>query len=159
MTPTHDIFEWSWVLFILVMIANAVIFRMRAQRYIKLNPELKDGYAKLIKGFLLWGNIPWIVMGVGCTVGGVPSVWKYFDPKGSNPNVIAFYASVLLVWILGSYWILLRDGATELANHPGLFNYDIKSPTVIKLLWIACVLAGIFAVIMMYTQTFPLRNT
>ena len=156
MESFNIISKWFWALCILVMFINGAIFKFRAQKHIKLNPDLEKGYAKIIKGFVMWGNIPWVVMGIGCTVGGVPSVWHYFNPKEGNPYVFAFFASVFLIWFLGSYWILFKGGALELVNHPGMFNYDIKNPTIIKLIWIACLIGGIAGVLMMYTQNIPL---
>ncbi len=83
-------------------------------------------------------------------------MWHYFNPKEGNPYVLAFFASVFLIWILGGYWILFRGGARELVNHPGILSYDIKSPAIIKLIWIVSVLGGIIAVVMMYTQNIPI---
>jgi hypothetical protein len=77
--------KWFWALCILVTFINGAIYRFRAQKHIKLNPDLEEGYQKIIKGFLTWGNIPWLVMGIGCTFGGIQSVWEYFNPKDGNP--------------------------------------------------------------------------
>jgi len=156
MEPFSIISKWFWALCILVTFLNAAIFRFRGNKHIKKNPALEAGYKRIIKGFVIYGNIPWIVMGIGCTVGGVPSVWHYFNPRGGNPHVLAFFGAAFLVWILGSYWIFFRGGALELVNHPGLFNYDIKNPIIIKLLWIAILLGGIVGVYMMVTQDIPL---
>jgi len=126
--------RWFWVLGIIVMFLNAAVFSFRAKKQIAQSPELEDGYRKIIRGFVIWGNIPWVVMGIGCTVGGVPSVWHYFNPEAGNPYVLAFFASAVLVWIIGSYWILFRGGAQAIVDHPGILNLDIKNPLVIKLL-------------------------
>ena len=156
MEPFNIISKWFWALCILVMFINGAVFRIRAQKHIKVNPDLEEGYTKIIKGFVMWGSIPWIVMGIGCTVGGVPTVWHYFNPKEGNPYVLAFFVSVFLIWILGSYWIFFKGGALELVSHRGIFNYDIKNPTVLKLIWIVCVLGGMVGVLMMFTQNIPL---
>lgn len=148
--------KWFWALCILVTFINGAIFNFRAKKHIKLNPKLEEGYKKIIKGFVIWGNIPWVVMGIGCTIGKVPTVWHYFNPKEGNPYILAFFASVFIVWILASYWMFFRDGAVELVNYPGIFNHDFKNPTMVKLVWLACLLGGIFGVFMMYTQNIPL---
>jgi len=148
--------KWFWALCILTTFVNGAVFRFRAQKHIKLNPELGEGYNKIIKGFVIWCSIPWIVMGIGCTVGGVPSVWYYFNPKAGNLYVLAFFASVFLIWVLGSYWILFKGGALDLVKYSGILNYDIKNPTILKLIWIICVLGGIVAVLMMFTQNIPI---
>jgi hypothetical protein len=155
MEPFSIISKWFWVMCIIVTLINGAVFRFRAQKHIRLNPDLEDGYKRIIKGFVTWGNVPWIVMGIGSTIGGVPSVWHYFNPKEGNPYVLGFFASIFLVWFMGSYWIFFKGGALELVNHSGIFNYDIKSPTIVKLIWIACLLGGMAGVFIMYTQNLP----
>jgi len=150
------ILKQFWIACILVTFVNGIIFHFRSRKRVKENPELTDGYRKIIKGFVLWGNIPWVVMGIGCTIGGIPSVFHFFNPKDVNPYVLAFFGSVVFIWAMGTYWLFLRGGAQMLVQHPGLLNYDIKSPTVVKLIWIACILGGIAGVLVMYTQNIPL---
>ena len=116
---------------------------------------MEEGYQKIIKGFVTWGNIPWIVMGIGCVMGGVPSVFHFFRPRDGNPYVLAFFASVFLIWIMGTYWLLFQGGAKMLVKHPGLLNVDCKSPTMLKIFWFLCLAGGVFAVIMMFTQDIP----
>ncbi len=158
MEAFNTIGKWFWVICIIVTFLNGAIFKFRAKKRIKQTPDLEEGYNKIIKGFVTWGNLPWIVMGIGCTFGGIPSMWHYFHPQDGNPYVLSFFGSLFLIWILGSYWILFRGGAEELVNHPGIFNYDMKSPAIVKLIWIACIFGGIVAVIMMYTQNIPIPN-
>ncbi|MGD9366823.1 MAG: hypothetical protein PVH87_14070 [Desulfobacteraceae bacterium] len=72
-----------------------------------------------------WMNIPWIVMGFGCTVGGVPSVWHYFRPSDGNPFVLAWFGSVFFLWIAGTIWLFFQNGAETLAKHPGAIEFRI----------------------------------
>ena len=147
--------KWFWLLFIGVTFLNGAIYKSRARTHVERNPDLAEGYERIARGFVVWTSLPWIVMGIGCTVGGVPSVLHYFNPRGGNLYVLAFYASLFLLWILGSYWILFQDGAMMLVKHPGLLNPDIKNPLIVKLLWVACVLGGIVAFVMMYAGIIP----
>ena len=147
--------KWFWAAFILVTFLNAGIFRYRARTYITAAPELAEGYATLIRGFVIWGNIPWVVMGIGCVLGGVPSVFHFFRPRDGNPFVLAFFASVFLIWILGTFWLLFRGGAEMLVKHSGLFNVNVTSPHMLKLCWFLCLAGGIFGVIMMFTRDIP----
>ena len=103
--------KWFWLVCILVTCLNGAIFWMRAKKKIQQIPNSANGYRTIIRGFVTWGNLPWVVMGVGCTIGGVPSVWHYFNPRGGNGNILAFLVSVVLLWILGSRWIFFRGGA------------------------------------------------
>ena len=152
-----------WLALIVVTCANAAYFKKSSQVYIDADPSLARGYSKLLKGYLIWMNIPWVVMGIGCTVGGVPSVWHYFNPQDGNPYVLAWFGTVFLIWILGTYWIFLKDGAEILVKHPGIIQFrslmgskDITNPLVIKLLWLACLLGGFGGVYIMWTQQTPI---
>ena len=150
-------------MFIVVTCLNARIYKTQSKKYIAQNPDLAEGYAKLIKGYVIWLNLPWVIMGIGSTVGGVPSTFHYLNPQSGNPYVLAWFGSVFLLWILGSIWIFFMGGAEALAKHPGaiqthsLFSKgkNISSPTAIKLFWCLCLLGGIFGVVMMWTQQLP----
>jgi hypothetical protein len=148
--------KWFWAICIFVAFLNARTFQSRAHPHIQAHPELEEGYRTLTKGFLFWGNLPWVVMGIGCIFGGVPSVFDFFHPRDGNPFVLAFYFSVLLVWILGTNWLLFRGGAEMLVKHPGILNVDFKSPRTIVLFWFLCLAGGIVAVIMLFFGSMPL---
>ncbi len=147
--------RFFWVLAIAVTFANVAFFKRRSVRQIKVNPDLSEGYAKLLRGYVFWLNIPWVVMGIGCTIGGVPTVWHYFRPSDGNIYVLAWFGAVFLLWILGTYWLLFQGGAEMLVKHPGAFRTDINSPTIIKLLWLACLAGGVVGVIFMWTMNIP----
>jgi hypothetical protein len=91
-------------------------------------------------------TLPWVIMGVGITTGGVPGIFEYFRPAEGNPYVIAFYGALFLIWVLGTYWVFFRQGAELLVTHPGLFNRDFRSTARVKLLWATIVICGIAAV-------------
>jgi len=144
------------VFFIAATLANALIFRSRGSKQAQGRPELEAGYRSIAIGYATWGNLPWVVMGIGCVFGGVPSVFHYFRPRDGNPFVLAFFASVFLVWILGSNWIVFKGGAEALVKHPGLLNYELKSPRMVILLWFFSLAAGIVAAIVMFSTDLPL---
>ena len=52
-------------MFVAVTVANALILKLRSRRYIRERPELSEGYKRLFRGVLLWGNLPWLLMGIG----------------------------------------------------------------------------------------------
>lgn len=144
-----------WAVAILGTCINVAVYKFRSQKHIDENPDLAEGYAKIIKGYLVWMNIPWIVMGIGCTIGGVESTFHYFNPKEGNPFVLAWFGSIFFLWILGTYWLFFKNGAETLVKYPGMFNHDISSPTALKLLWCVCLIGGIAGVTMMWTQQMP----
>jgi hypothetical protein len=82
-------------------------------------------------------------MGGGVVVGGAPSVFHYFNPRG-GPFVIAFWVTVVVLWI-GTYRWLFRGGAEELVAHPGLLNIQV-GPRVIKLLFLLALAGGVAAI-------------
>lgn len=123
---------------------------------------LVEGYAVLLKGYLIWMNLPWVVMGIGCTVGGVPTVLHFFRPRDGNPFVLAWYCTVFIIWAGGTFWLFLRNGAEELARHPGLIEFrygfkkkDIASPVLIKVLWLVMLAGGIIAFVAVWTHDIP----
>jgi hypothetical protein len=148
--------KYFWALAIVATGINVAIYRARSSKHIQENSELAEGYSRLLRGYFVWMNIPWVVMGAGCTFGEIPTIWHYFRPQDGNPYVLAWFASVFLVWLVGTFWLLFQGGAEMLVKHPGLFNVNISSPTKVKLFWLFCLAFGIFGVAMMWTQNIPL---
>ncbi|MEA5554550.1 hypothetical protein VB713_26830 [Anabaena cylindrica UHCC 0172] len=141
----NTFFNYFWLLAILVNGLNAVIFWVRSQPYILKNPELQPGYIRLIRGFFLGMSIPWVVMGIGMTIGGVAQISDYFYPRNGNQFVIAWWVSIWALMILFSYWIWFRGGAEEFIKYPGLFKGNLKNPKTIKLMWLVSFISGIIA--------------
>jgi hypothetical protein len=150
--------KWFWAICVVVTLMNVAVFRLRANREIKVHPELEEGYRTLLKGFAFWANVPWIVMGVGCVFGGVPSVYHFFRPFDGNPFVTAFFASVLFEWIIGTYWLVFRGGAQTIVNYPGLLNVNFKSPRTVLFLWFLCLAGGAFALINIFYRNVPIPS-
>ena len=63
--------------------------------------------------------------------GGVPSV-PHFLHLRNGPFVVAFYVSVVVMWVLAVYWVFFRGGAEALVRHPGLLNLPIQQPWAVK---------------------------
>ena len=112
------------------------------------NPALDTSYRRMIRYWLIFANLPWAVMGIGIVFGGVPSVFHYFNAR-NGPFVIAFYVSVVTVWILMFYYLFFRRGAEELIEHPGLLNFPVQKPIVIKTFFLISLAGGIVALTLM----------
>ncbi len=138
----------GWLLFVLVTCANGAIWWYRARRRTADAPALGPGYRRLIRGWLIYGNLPWLVMGIGMVIGGVPTIWHFFDPK-NGPFVLAWYASVVLLWALSIYWLFFRGGAEALVAHPGLLRSPVNSPRAIKLYFLLALAGGVAGLLMM----------
>ena len=139
-----------WVVFLASNLVGAYVWRRRGRRHVARRPELAEGYKALTRGLALWGSIPWVVMGLGLTVGGVSSVRAYLHPGEADPWVLAFYLSVMVMWVLGLWWLFRRDGATKLVDHPGLLNFLPTKPGRVKLIAVAAVLVGLAAVVWLF---------
>jgi hypothetical protein len=149
-----EVFRYGWILFIAGTCANAAVWWFRAQKEIARAPELEQGYRRLIRGFLLYANVPWLVMGAGIVFGGVPTIFHFFDPR-NGPWVVAWFASVVLLWILAFVWLFLKGGAEKMIQYPGLLRGTDTSPRSIKTFFLLCVAGGIVALVMMVTGNFP----
>ena len=153
------IFNHFWIMFIVVTVANGLIWKYKSKKYIEQKPELKESYDKLIKGWLIYGNIPWLIMAIGMLSGITERMDEFFNPKEMNPIVILFFISIIGIWIIGTYWIFFKKGAEKLVAHPGFITKTEKGnekfeTMKIKLLWIAGILGGIFGIYMMFNQDF-----
>ena len=132
-----------------MIIGNIIVgitFKIYSKKYIADDPKLKDGYDKLIKGWFIIGNIPWVIMTIGDFTGLTNGMQEYFDPKSMNPMVLVLHFYTVVLLVLGSRWIYLKDGADFLAKHPGLIRGlggDITSPKTIKIIWTIVLVAGI----------------
>ena len=140
--------KWFWVLFIIINLVNVAIYHVYSREQIQENPELERGYHDIIRASITWGNLPWIVMGIGCTIGGIPSIFDYFHTGDGDPYVIAFWCSLLLIWILGTHWLFFREGADVIVRHQGPIKYAIlDDPSMVKLFWCLGLAGGIASVL------------
>lgn len=70
--------EYSWLAFIAVTTVNAIVIKVRTRKYISEKPLLEDGYNKCVKYIVVFGNIPWIIMGMGHISGITNTTSDYF---------------------------------------------------------------------------------
>ncbi len=154
------LFKHFWIVLVAVTIANGLIFKFRAQQYIVADPGLKEGYDKLFKGWLLWGNIPWIIIGIGNLCGFTNSVFAYFRPRELNPMVLLFHVCIIVIYVLSVKWIYFRNGAEFLEQHPGFFNKSFLSDSnitakQIKIFFPLMLVGGIIGMVIMWVVDIP----
>lgn len=142
------LFRYGWLVCILVTCANGAVWWQRAKPRIAENPALEDGYRSLIRGWIIYGNIPWLVMGLGIMTGSVPSIFHFFNPR-NGPFVLAFYATVIALWIACFYWLFFRSGAEALITYPGLLNLPGGKPWMVKAYFLLCLAGGIIGLLIM----------
>ncbi|MBE9032176.1 hypothetical protein IQ266_20770 [filamentous cyanobacterium LEGE 11480] len=127
------LFNYFWLLSLFTNFLNSAIFWGRAQSRIRQNPELRSGYIRLIRGFIVIMSIPWIIMGIGLETGQTDSLAAYFNPRSGNQAVLAWWISLWAVMGFYLYWIWYRNGAEKLVKHPGLLRGNPNDATVIRL--------------------------
>jgi hypothetical protein len=84
---------------------------------------LEWGYRRLVLRFLIYGNMPWVIL---CAAFELP-------PPFRVPLLIAFAITIVFYWIAGFYWIVFGGGAEELAAHPGILRGSPRDPSTIKM--------------------------
>ena len=138
-----------WVLFVVVQCVNGAFwwFRGTAER-----PQQRKSYRKLVAGWVLLGNIPWLILGWGTLSGRLSSLDEVFYPSRGNPCVIGFHVSAVVLQALTVYWVYFADGAQTMVDHPGLFNRPLTAPAQIKTLLCISLGGAVLGEIIMWLQ-------
>lgn len=118
------LFRHTWILFIAVTVFNAIVIKLYARKEIEKQPELEPGYNKFFNGWMIYGNLPWVIMMIGDLTGMTQSTSEYLSPMSMNPIVLTFYLSVVYIWIRAFVWIFFNDGAAFIERHPGLIRVN-----------------------------------
>lgn len=145
-----------WLIFILGNFLSMLIVKHHSKKYIAKNPALESGYHTMIKNWLIYGNIPWLIIGIGQLSGITKHFFEYFQPRALNPMVLIFHAAIILLWGWAVYWIYFKNGAKFLEQHP---TGTMKLSAVqIKFLFPIMLLGGIIAMVMMWTVELPISK-
>jgi hypothetical protein len=144
--PFPFVFQHFWLIAIIVHSINAAMYWLRCRPIVAARPELADPVMKLFVGFYVLGYAPWLVMGAGICFGGLSNCLSFFRPGDGNPFVLAFFATIFMIQILGLYWVVFRDGAEWIAQLPSVFRGQTANPFLTRLF--ACL--GFVAFIMMF---------
>ena len=119
--------RYGWLFLVVGVLINVPILWCRSRPQIAARPDLEAGYRRLIRGSAFWMSLPWLVMGIGCTVGGVPTIWHFLRPAVGGPYVWAFWAVLDAEFLLLGYWAVWGGGAKALVRHPGVINFRTRS--------------------------------
>jgi len=155
------IFKHTWIMFIAVTVANGFILKYRSKKYIAQNPELDEGYRNYFKGWMFYGNLPWVIMMLGNLSGITQNTFEYFNPKAMNPMVLVFHFSIIVLWVLGIRWIYFKSGAEFIEAHPGLIqksNFSGNSNVTAKQIKIfvpLMIFGGIAGMVLMWVMDIP----
>ena len=116
MKPFDLIGHWFWLACLLIGLFNYRRASQAAALEFATDPAQAARAQRLLRRFALAMALPWLVMGVGVLVGGVPGVWSYFRPQDGNPFVIAWIASVFLLSVALAVWVFAFDGASTMVT-------------------------------------------
>jgi hypothetical protein len=119
--------QYAWVVLLACTLLNIASLWRSVRPRVAAHPELAAGYRRLIRGLAFWLSLPWLVMGVGCTIGGVPSFRNFLKPAVGGAFVWAFWVVVIAEFLLLGYWAMWGGGAEALVRHPGLMNVNTES--------------------------------
>ena len=147
--------RYFWAICLGVNTLNAVILWLRSRPYRQQNPALTAGYVTLTRGYWIVMTLPWVAMGYGVLVGGVPSIWHFLYPSSGNPYVLAWRGVYWLTIIFVMQWDLLRGGAEMMASYPGFLRGNPKNPKHIKLFWLLMVAGSATFTVVMFNQPAP----
>jgi hypothetical protein len=151
-------FYHFWLVALGITLLNALIMRGWAQKFINAQPELAEGYRQLFWGMLCFLGLPWLVMGFGIVVGGVPTPFHFLNPKTGNPFVLAFHLTIVFLWVLYLVWIYFWEGAefyvkyiTPLRRSTAL----TRSPLGIKVMAAFSLVAGLIGLVTVWFFDYP----
>jgi hypothetical protein len=116
-----------WVVALVAVLIHIPTMWRRVRPHIEAQPELLAGYRRLIYWNAFWMSLPWLVMGVGVNIGGVPTFLNFLRHMIGGPFVWAFWVVLFTEFLLLGYWAIWRGGAETLSAHPGIATYRAHS--------------------------------
>jgi len=151
-------FNHMWIVFIAVMVTNGLIWKFKSQSRIKENPSLKEGRDKLFKGWIIYSNIPWLLMGFGMLSGLTSSLNDYMLAQEQNPFVIFYHIVLLVINVLGTRWMFFQGGAESLVQHKfvakGVEGQEKSEILKMKAMWLLVLLGGAMGFYTMMNNNF-----
>jgi hypothetical protein len=124
--------KYVWLLMIINNVIGTLSIWVRAQTHIEKNPALRLGYIRLIQGFFLWMSLPWLVMGLGFTVGSISKLSAYLCLRSGNLFILSWWISIWILMIVYYRWIHFQGGAETLVQHPGFSRPHFNDPKTLK---------------------------
>src|SRR5829696_5800210 len=93
--------RYFWLVALLICGVNLLAYRHSLRTTIAQHPERAVGYQRFLIGFAVINLLVWSIMGIGIIVGGLPSVFAFFNPSAGNPYVLAWHGVLIGLWLLG----------------------------------------------------------
>jgi hypothetical protein len=130
---SHDF----WLLGIVITVIDYAFCERAAAASASVIPSLSAEAKALRKRFAIMQIVPWVVMGIGVSVGGVPDVWRYSQPQDLNPYVMTWFASVFCIAIMFAWWVFFRNGANKIVKYQLMSNEGGATNAIRKVKFIA----------------------
>jgi hypothetical protein len=77
------------------------------------DPRASEAAIRLRRWIAMGTAFPWIVMGWGILVGGVPNIWYFLRPQDRNPYVLAWFATIFASTLYFAFWVFFLEGAQK----------------------------------------------
>jgi hypothetical protein len=151
MQPGGDfplVLRQAGLLFILVACVQGAIWRKRARSRIVLDPELDSGFRTFVRVWLIYGNLPWLLLGGAVLCGALPPPLNSLDPRHS-PYAGLILITIVLLWVATFEGLFFRGHAEVLLTYPGVFDVPLNRPWAVKLWFLICLSGGITGVILL----------
>jgi len=142
--------QYFWALALVFTAFNTFSYRQAMSRLMQKQPEQAERYAPWPYGFILLNGIIWLTMGFGMLVGGVPSLFSFFDPGAGNPYVITWHIVLVSIWVIAFLWIFVGQGARYIVDHPGMFFTAPGSINAVRLIGALSLLGGVVVELIMW---------
>jgi len=113
-------FRYLWAFFLLMGLTNSFLGWRSVLSHIKDNPSLQSKYRQLFTQYVIWTNLPWVMMGGGILLGRTQGVLDYLVPSSGNPTVLAWWGIFFVLNFSLVIWIFFAGGAETLEKYPGL---------------------------------------
>jgi len=113
-------FKYLWIFFLAMGLVNCFLGWRSLLTHIENNEVLKTKYRHLFIQYVIWTNLPWVVMGVGILLGKTQGVLDYLVPSSGNLTVVIWWGLFFLMNFILAGWIFFAGGAETLEKYPGL---------------------------------------
>ena len=116
--------DYVWIVPIVMSFVSGIVIWKSSQSQRISNPNMTNDYNKILKWVMGYCNLPWIFMGIG-NVFQISTAEDYKQFKISNPAVLIFYLSILILLGLMTRWLYFKNGAEFIRKHPirwGIFD-------------------------------------
>jgi hypothetical protein len=142
------VFRQAGLLFILVACVQGLIWRKRVQSRIVADPKLDSSFHVLVRVWLIYGNLPWLLIGGAVLCGAVPAPLHALDPR-QGPYAGLILITIVLLWVAAFEGLFFRGGAEAMLARPGLFDVPFRRPWPVKLWFLICLSGGITGIILL----------